>query len=286
MYPKLNKSLAVGLLDMLNTGASCSKSKMQGPMVNVLEERGILISKIKGKGHEYILNKEYLINFLSNVLKIESLENYINTLDNPGDRAQNTLVSGDSKLTKSKVGQGFLIKSFEPLQCFIAGKQIVIQPENEISTFIHDVDDFKLSSDIVIVGIENFENFRKIHLMKDFFSDKKCVFISRHLNKGKSLQNWLSNNNNEYIHFGDFDLAGIHIYLNEIKPYIKGKASFYMPANIEKLFVKYGNQSRFNNQASRYNHKDFLKHPEVAELYKLIIKYKAGIDQEILLTNS
>ncbi len=285
MFPKLNKSLAIALKQMKENAVEFPSTKIKGELVLELIEREILHRKIKGKGFVYAINPGLLDNFLQHELKISSLDEYILALENPGDRAQNVKVSGDSKITQSTIGEGFLVNSIYKISCSLNNQEFIIDPCNGVSYFIHDIDYFKVPEDIVIVGFENFENFRKISLAGKYFANGSYLFVSRYLNKSKSFQKWLATNNNPYIHFGDFDLAGIHIYLKEIKVHVNGPCSFFIPENIEQLFMEFGNRQRFIDQANRYNHDDFLYHPEVSELYKLILKYKAGVDQEILLAN-
>ena len=50
---------------------------------------------------------------------------------------------------------------------------------------------------------------------------------------------WISNLENEYIHFGDYDLAGVNIYLNKVLPRLSSKKySMFIPNNIEQLIEK------------------------------------------------
>ena len=42
---------------------------------------------------------------------------------------------------------------------------------------------------------------------------------------------------NNYLHFGDFDLAGIGIYVNEYKCHLSNKSSFYIPIFLSSYFL-------------------------------------------------
>ena len=67
---------------------------------------------------------------------------------------------------------------------------------------------------MIVVGVENGENFCRIRSQKYLFGDNKVLFVSRYP-QSADLREWLIKIPNRYIHFGDFDLAGICIYQSE-----------------------------------------------------------------------
>ena len=84
---------------------------------------------------------------------------------------------------------------------------------------------------------------------------------------------------NHYVHFGDFDLAGISIFLSEFHSYLGSeRSSFFIPKDIEHR-LKSGSMRRYNEQFQRFNH---IKsdNQELQELIRLIHFYKRGYDQE------
>jgi hypothetical protein len=91
---------------------------------------------------------------------------------------------------------------------------------------------------------------------------------------------WIANLENEYIHFGDYDLAGVNIYLNKVLPRLKKskKYSFFMPNNIEQLIEKHGNSELYEKQKQ---YKNLLSNDvEVNKLVEIIRKFKTGFEQE------
>ena len=93
---------------------------------------------------------------------------------------------------------------------------MMLYPTEGTFQFIYDYERFILPADITIVGIENPENFRQISQQQYLFKDIKPLFVCRYpQNQSKDLLKWLQSIPNSYLHFGDFDLAGIGIYLNE-----------------------------------------------------------------------
>lgn len=69
-----------------------------------------------------------------------------------------------------------------------------------------------------IVWIENGKNFNQIREQRYFFGEQKILFVSRYP-QSTDLRQWLMSISNAYLHFGDFDLAGIRIYLSGFHRY-------------------------------------------------------------------
>lgn len=93
---------------------------------------------------------------------------------------------------------------------------------------------------------------------------------------------WLQSIPNNYLHFGDFDFAGIGIYLNEFKKHIPNKSTFFIPQNIELLIKNYGNRERYDIQKINFK-EEKIKQQNITQLIMTIHKYKKGLDQEILI---
>ncbi len=81
------------------------------------------------------------------------------------------------------------------------------------------------------------------------------------------------------MHFGDFDIAGIGIYLNEYKKHLSEKATFFIPENIKSTLRKNGNRDRFDNQKINFKI-DKIQESKILDLIELIKKEKKGLDQE------
>lgn len=150
-------------------------------------------------------------------------------------------------------------------------------------TFIYDYSTCVIPEDVVIVGIENPENFRYIELQKELFQGLTPLFVSRYpQSQHKDLIDWLGNIPNRYLHFGDFDLAGILIYQQEYKKYLGERASLFVPILVEDLLPRYGNRELYDKQlpsASRIS----MEEENVKQLVDLIHRYHKGLEQEILI---
>jgi len=256
--------------------SSTAKSKL----ITELVEEKILWEKGKHQKTLQLLNEEQLSLYLSNQLQISNLDNYIRAIEKEGtSRADFVKVAGNSKLSKERVFKGFLVNSYQPIKAKLNGESILIQPKNGTFTFIYDFETFIVDKDITIVGVENSSNFRYIEKQKYLFKTIKPLFISRYpQNQNKDFIKWMKSIPNNYLHFGDFDFAGIGIYLNEYKRHLVNKAKFFIPNNIEKGINK-GDRERFNVQKINFNI-DSIEEKELLHLIKIINKYKKGLDQE------
>ena len=276
---KLTLKIAKVLIALKNgeiIPASAAKSKL----INELIAEKIIWQK--GKHHKslQLLDKEALNNYLSNQLQINNLEKYVLALENPKtSRSDFVKISSDSKKSKKRVFKGFLVNTYVPIKAKLNGKNMIINPVDGSFVFIYDFETFKIDSDITIVGIENSENFRQIAKQSYLFKDIKPLFISRYpQNQNKDFIKWMKTIPNNYLHFGDFDIAGIGIYINEYKKHLGMKAKFFIPKDIEEILKK-GNRKRYDNQKVNFD-LDSIKEKELLKLIAIIQKEKKGLDQE------
>lgn len=87
---------------------------------------------------------------------------------------------------------------------------------------------------------------------------------------------------NDYLHFGDFDFAGLNIYMNEYKKHLQDKSSYFLPANIERLLSARGNRDNYTNQTIQFD-VQLVDEENVLILVRLIEKYRKGLEQELLI---
>lgn len=203
-------------------------------------------------------------------------------------RAQQAAATGNSKIVGVRSCPGFPVNCYEPVCCSLGGKEIVINPSDGSFMFIADWRSFRIPSDVMVVGIENMENFIEIRRQRVFFEEyiarffpemreAPLLFVSRYP-QSEDLRAWLRNMPNRYIHFGDFDLAGISIFLNEFRKYLGDRASFLIPDDIgERLSV--GSRERYDIQYPRFKTLT-AEIPELSELITMIHRYRRCYDQE------
>lgn len=282
---KIPVSIAENLI-LLRSGEKIPASKMKHGIVNEMLDNGILKKQIRGRSKSliYLPEKQALDIFLQNHYGVSDLQNYIEALtDKELTRAVAIAASSDSKLKKIRTFKGFLVNCYSPIQVKINGKETIINPSEGAFQFIYDFEHFEIPQEITVVGIENPENFRYIDKQKYLFEHIKPLFVSRYpQTQSKDLIKWIQSIPNLYLHFGDFDFAGIGIYLNEYKKYLGNKATFFVPENIEQMLKKYGNRMLYNNQKINFD-TGIITEKVLKELTTFIHRCKKGLEQEILI---
>ncbi|REG87074.1 DUF7281 domain-containing protein [Algoriphagus antarcticus] len=268
----------------LSHGESIPSSSAKHFLIDDLVLEGIIERKGRIQKSLMLSDKKALHTYLQNNYSINSLQRYIDVFKKEGvTRSELVAVSAESKLIGVRTFKGFLVNCYFPIQATLNGNQIILNPVVGTFQFIYEFEKFILPQDITLVGIENPENFRHIDNQKYLFSDIKPLFISRYpQNQSKDLIKWLQFIPNSYLHFGDYDFAGIGIYLNEFKKHLGNKASFYIPQNIDKLIVDYGNRKRYNDQRINFE-VDLIDEGNLLTLIDTIHKLRKGLDQEILI---
>jgi hypothetical protein len=277
----LSISIAENLIAMQN-GEKIPFSKLRHSVIDSMIDNGILKKQIQGRTKTliYLTDRNKLIAYLNNHLGIASLENYVEGLKREGlTRAEAVNISSNSKLKSIRTFKGFVVNCFQPVECILNSKPIIIQPTEGTFTLIYDFERFLPAENITIVGIENPENFRYIQKQLKLFNNIQPLFVSRYP-QSKDLVRWLHAIPNRYLHFGDFDFAGLNIYINEFKKHLDDKASFFLPSDIEKLLDSKGSRANYNNQTIQFDRSE-IKEENVLTLLKLIEKYKKGLEQEI-----
>ena len=271
-------------LQRLMTGESIAASLLRKDMAETLLTEGLLTVQSHGSRRTYrAINATALKVFLeSHYEELRGFENTEVSREKVGlTRSEQAAETGNSKLVKVRSCPGFPVNAYEPIACSLHGHELVVNPPEGSFMFITDWEDFVIPEDIIVVGIENMENFRMIRQQREFFESEigsqRLLFVSRYP-QSTDLRSWLQGIPNRYIHFGDFDLAGIHIFLTEFHKYLGDRASFLMPSDI-KLRLSQGSSVRYNVQYGKF-HGLHCSDKNLQSLVKLINKYHRCYDQE------
>lgn len=278
---KLSITLAEKLL-LLANGEKIAASKMKYSIISDLISEGIIYRPGRINSTLQMIDKAQLMLYLNNRFSISSLENYIETYKKEeATRAELITVANDSKLKSVRTFKGFLVNSFNPISATLNGESFTINPTPGTFQFIYDFEDFIPEKNVTIIGIENPENFRYIELQQYLFKNIQLLFVSRYpQNQSKDVIKWLQSIPNKYLHFGDFDFAGIGIYLNEFKKYLNNKATFFIPENIDALIKKFGNKKNYDVQKINFD-KENIEEEILVELIEMIHRNKKGLEQEV-----
>lgn len=270
-------------IQAMMAGEQVAGSKLNGNLLSELIAEGLLLVIARGSRKSYRARdiealKRYLIDKDESFRMLEA-----NAADSRASMAAET---GNSKLVSVRSCPGFPINSYEPIECSLHGKPFMVNPQEGSFLFVTDWETFVIPEEVIVMGIENMENFGMIRQQRSFFEDYlkvhgmsgKILFVSRYP-QSLDLRKWLTSIPNHYIHFGDYDLAGINIFLSEFQQYIgKDRSSFLIPDDIE-LRLKSGSKSRYDEQYNRF--KDMKSDSqEIQHLIELIHQERKGYDQE------
>ena len=263
----------------LISGEQVAGSRLSRSLLDELMAEGLLMVTRHGSRKSYrARDTEALKRYLMD--KDESYRMLdVGTTDSRASMAAET---GNSKLVTVRSCPGFPVNSYAPITCLLRGEEFVVNPPEGSFVFIDDWQQFAIPKDVVVVGIENMENFRMIRRQRKLFAsvlgDNPLLFVSRYP-QSSDLRKWLMSIPNRYVHFGDFDLAGINIFLTEFHSYLGSeRSSFLIPKDIEHR-LKSGSIKRYDEQFHRFNH-IISDIQELQELIRLINLYRKGYDQE------
>ena len=270
-------------IQALIAGEQVAGSKLNSKLRDELLAEGMLLVTSNGSRKLYrARDVEALKRFLTD--RDESYR--ILEVDVSDSRASMAAETGNSKLVMVRSCPGFPVNSYEPIECLLDGKPFVVNPQEGSFLFVSDWEKFAIPEDVVVMGIENMENFRMIRRQRTFFDkylhdhglSDKVLFVSRYP-QSTDLRQWLCTIPNHYLHFGDFDLAGISIFLFEFQQYLgKERSSYLIPDDIESR-LKCGSRKRYDEQCNRFKDikSDIL---ELQQLIDLIHHERKGYDQE------
>ena len=277
---KISNTL-LNTLQRLMSGESVAASTLRKDFAEALMAEGLLTVQTHGSRRAFCaIDAVALKNFLQ--AHYEELRTVGDDMSNSYEtRSEQANETGNSKLVKVRSCPGFPINSYDPITCTLCGDELLVNPLEGSFLFIDNWRHFSIPEDVVVVGIENMENFRMIRKQRSLFEsllgDKPLLFVSRYP-QSTDLRNWLLNINNKYVHFGDFDLAGIHIFLTEFYKHLGNRSSFLIPSDIELRLSK-GSSTRYNEQYGKY-HTLSCEISNLQSLIDLVNNYHRGYDQE------
>ena len=182
MVEKLSLSLARKLLELRN-GTVIPSSKISGSQITRLHEENALhkIPHGRTKFSYYVSDKSYFDLIISRIYEIDNLGEYIGALECE-EKSREVLVSAtrDSKIARVRSFKGFLVNCYEPVDAMLNGESYTVSPAEGTFVFIYDFESFTIPEDVVIIGVENPENFSMIRSQLHLFSDIKTLFLSRY----------------------------------------------------------------------------------------------------------
>ena len=238
-------------IQALISGEQVASSKINSKLLDELMAEGLLLLVAHGSRKSYRARDiEALKRYL-----FDKDENYrMLDVTSKDSRASMAAETGNSKLVAARSCPGFPINSYEAITCMLNGRKMIVNPQEGSFLFIADWKSFTIPKNVIVVGIENMENFRMIRQQRKLFErtigSDHLLFVSRYP-QSTDLRSWLLSIPNRYIHFGDFDLAGINIFLTEFHVYLGERSSFFIPTDIEQRLAN-GSLERYNDQYNKF----------------------------------
>ena len=274
---------------VLRQGETVPFSRFPAIWVEEMLLEGGVTSIVRGsrKSLKVISRAAFDVYLLSKGLQPDKLEETVAVLSGADSRAAQVQLLGDSKAIAVRSCPGFPVNVIAPLGVRLGERKILLCPCPGSFLYISDFLQFRIPSNAIVVGVENMENFRLPErqaavweqILDQFGGDgvPPLLLVSRYP-QSKDLVAWLQGIPNQYVHFGDFDLAGIHIYLTEFYRYLGERSAFFIPDDIEQR-LSAGSRERYQVQFDRFGKMD-VTDSRVLPLVQLIHHYQKGYDQE------
>lgn len=289
MKKKLKLTDARQMMKMLQ-GQPIASSTLSRDFADLLQKEGLLGVEVHGrwvKYHVAPVHYEACRILLAQEFGLRiSLEEWLSQREVSGlslPRATQVKQLGTSKAIHTATFPGFLVNCYKPIEAKLGAQPFTISPREGTCTFIYNTAGFRIPPEVVIVGVENSENFFHLRAQRELFArhlpDAPLLFVSRYPQENlTTLRRWLAAIPNRYVHFGDFDLAGISIFLSEFRPWLGDRASLLVPEDIAQRLAE-GNETLYDQQLYKYRNLG-SDDPLVSHLIHLIHQYRRGYEQE------
>lgn len=266
----------------LANGETLPSCNLKGVWFEQMQADGILLTVTHGSRKSLrVADTASFLHYIASQYDIRDLIQSHGLLSGGNvERAEQVLVTGDSKFITHRTFTGFLVNSYQPIDAMLNGQPLTIFPPEGTYMFIADYKHFAVPEGVVIVGVENAENFRYMAYQKYLFERyENVLFVSRYpQEQSKDLQKWLQSIPNRYVHFGDLDLAGVAIYQNEFFQHLGERASFLIPEDYEER-ISNGNRMRYDKQYHQYGKMKAMD-ARLSQLLACIHRHHRGYDQE------
>lgn len=280
---KINKKDFLNIKALLENKSITEGKFVNKEIVSALKLNGSVKDGKKTPKVRYIIlaKEENIFLFFKNnnyyIDSVDEIEDYIEEIF--GSKPSRDKVQkwhNNSKEKDSKSLKGLYVSSLKKIDIKIDDEIVSIIPNNGIGYFLFYTQKIELFSNTVVVGVENYQVVWFAKKYKQFFENDKVLFVVIN----PYMLEWIEDLENEYIHFGDYDLAGINIYLNKIVPRLNKstKYSMFVPENIEALIQHHGDNELYEKQ-KQYNDLD-TQDVEINKLISVIRKNKKSIEQE------
>ncbi len=280
---KISKKDFLNLKTLLAEQSISNAKFVNKEIIRQLKLNGAIKTKRQTPKREivYLLKAENIFLFLKNnnynIYKLEDIDAFLEELvETQASRGTIQKWLQNGKRQKSDSLKGLYVSSLEDVVMKVDEQDFTVLSTNGIGYFLFHTQKIEVSPETIIVGVENYQVIWFAQKYREFFDEKNTLFVI----SNSFMWEWIEGLENEYIHFGDYDLAGINIYLNTILPRLKKckKYSMFIPEDIEKLIKEHGDRELYEQQTSYKNL--VIKDENILRLKDIICHYKKSLEQE------
>ena len=215
------KASLIQALAALRRGETIPFSRFPEDWAEELLAEGCLSSIVHGSRKSLKVRslRAFDVFLRSKGLQPDQLQETMKVLSEPTTRAAQVQLLGDSKAAPVRSCPGFPVNVIAPLSVRLGERKLLLCPCPGSFLYISDFRDFRIPSNTIVVGVENMENFRLPERQEEVWEQIREPFegvpplllVSRYP-QSKDLVTWIQTIPNPYVHFGDFDLAGVYTY--------------------------------------------------------------------------
>ena len=283
------RAMLIQAFAALRQGETVPFSRFPADWAEEMLLEGGVASIVRGsrKSLKVVSRAAFDVYLRSKGLQPDKLEETATVLSGASSRSEQVRLLGDSKAVMVRSCPGFPVNVIGPLSVRLGERKILLCPCPGSFLYISDFPAFRIPSYAIVVGVENMENFRLPELQTAVWEEIQeqygeggvppLLLVSRYP-QSRDLATWLQGIPNKYVHFGDFDLAGVHIYLTEFYARLGERAAFFVPDDIEKRLSN-GSRERYDVQFERFGNMK-VSDARVQRLVGLIHRHHRGYDQE------
>lgn len=280
------------LLDLAGGGVS-PRGAIPASLLGILIREGLLVEERQGRSRFVCcIRPEALRDFVRRETGAKDLDSFmeLRRRKHDGDvvsREEAAVGGGNSKLFGTDVVLGLRLNSIGPVLLEYNGRPFPLDPPPGTDCGVQDERLLSVPESCVLVGVENYSTFMWIRKYVYLFEGmSKLVFVYRVTDSKKSteqLMSFLERIPNRYLHFGDFDIGGVRLYLNEFKSRLGSRASFFVPDNYESI-LEHGQRWLSDRQYGMHwpDESDLVNEPRLVDLLHVMKKCRRFVEQESL----
>ena len=243
----------------LKANKELNYSSVPESLLQKLQEENLVTVVTLSPKRKKVKVKEEFFNVYSNIEKLEDITT----------RAELIQSNAHTKEISISPQEGLYING----NCLINNVKLPLFQKSAI--FLKEIP--QIDENILVVGVENYENLIYFESLLHLFQNENILFVFRN----KTMREFFRTIPNKKIYFGDFDLAGIAIYLEQIYPLDNG-IDFYIPQDLDIIIPNFGSNYVYEKQLNQYKNLS-CANEKIQEIIDIIHTNQKSLEQEYFL---